>query len=570
MARRRQQQQKSGMLGISIVVCGIVTAITWGVTNPQVRGKLAELFPTVAKQEAEEKKTGVKSAKESRAEEVDPFGEEEAAGVASLDGEAMESGSRMTLPDNVDNPFEDETFTAKGSAAVKPKQTASLSGETEELMQTAATGTERVPASSGQGNEGTDPFADFETGEEAAAVADGSGVSEEMSASEAPAEEPTEKTPAAKTVASKRRKIAEQEMPKLAPEEPIAELKSPPMQKSRGVVTPARRKESGAGSEAPAALKTPRNTVEGVAAEEPQIEEMPAEEEFRRPASSKAPKRKITQLNYEESGEPQELDLESVSVSRRPAETQGEEVPVEAMDSGDDTGLELGGGLDLDAVRRMIQEGEEAKGHRILSEWYWKFPENRELFQKDLEEVAKQIYFSPQPHYEEAYLIQPGDRLSNIAEEYGVSWRFLSKLNQVNPKKIRAGKKLKVFQGPFAASIDLSDFELTVHHNGLYVKKYKIGIGKQNSSPIGEFLVREKLENPTYYGTDGNVTDADDPLNPLGERWIDIGDGFGIHGTVDPKSIGGTHSKGCIRMLNSDVEEVYDLLTIGSSVKIQR
>ena len=151
-----------------------------------------------------------------------------------------------------------------------------------------------------------------------------------------------------------------------------------------------------------------------------------------------------------------------------------------------------------------------------------------------------------------------------------MSWRYLSKLNQVDPKKIRAGKKLKVFQGPFSASVDLSDFELTVHHNGLYVRKYKIGIGKQNSSPIGEFVVRDKLENPTYYGTDGNVVDADDPLNPLGERWIDIGDGFGIHGTMDPKSIGAMHSKGCIRMLNSDVEEVYDLLTLGSSVKVQR
>ena len=221
-------------------------------------------------------------------------------------------------------------------------------------------------------------------------------------------------------------------------------------------------------------------------------------------------------------------------------------------------------------MRKLIANGQEAKGHRILSDWYWKFPENRALFQKDLDELAGQIYFSPQPHYEEPYLIQPGDRLSTIADEYQVSWRFLSKLNEVNPKKIRAGKKLKVFQGPFAASIDLSDFELTVHQNGLYVKKYKIGIGKRNSSPVGEFTVRDKLENPTYYGNDGNVVDADDPLNPLGERWIDLGDGIGIHGTMDPKSIGGTHSKGCIRMLNSDADEVYDLLTLGSSVKIQR
>lgn len=94
--------------------------------------------------------------------------------------------------------------------------------------------------------------------------------------------------------------------------------------------------------------------------------------------------------------------------------------------------------------------------------------------------------------------------------------------------------------------------------------------GSRTSTPVGEFLVRDELENPTYYGTDGNVSDADDPLNPLGERWIDLGDGYGIHGTLDPKSIGGMHSKGCIRMLNSDVEGCPIFVTIGSSVKIQR
>jgi lipoprotein-anchoring transpeptidase ErfK/SrfK len=61
-----------------------------------------------------------------------------------------------------------------------------------------------------------------------------------------------------------------------------------------------------------------------------------------------------------------------------------------------------------------------------------------------------------------------------------------------------------------------------------------------------------------------------DPQNPLGERWIDIGDSYGIHGTIDPASVGKNESRGCVRMLNSDVEEVYDFLVIGSEVTIER
>ena len=78
----------------------------------------------------------------------------------------------------------------------------------------------------------------------------------------------------------------------------------------------------------------------------------------------------------------------------------------------------------------------------------------------------------------------------------------------------------------------------------------------------------EKLVDPTYYGPDGVIA-HDDPANPLGERWIDIGNSYGIHGTIDPASIGKSESQGCIRLHNDDVEAVYDLLTIGSEVVIR-
>ncbi len=226
--------------------------------------------------------------------------------------------------------------------------------------------------------------------------------------------------------------------------------------------------------------------------------------------------------------------------------------------------------LDLNAVNALIEQGEDAEAYQKLSEAYFQHPSQRPLFQKQLDAVAQRIYFSPQTQIQPPYEIQPGDQLRKIAAKYQLSWQYLSRLNQVDARKIRPGKKLKIFQGPFEARVDLSDFELTVLLNGQYVKRYRVGTGKMDTTPIGEFAVREKLENPTYYGPDGMVLEPNDPQNPLGERWIDIGNSFGIHGTIEPESIGRSESAGCVRMRNEDVAEVYDLLTVGSTVTIQR
>lgn len=226
--------------------------------------------------------------------------------------------------------------------------------------------------------------------------------------------------------------------------------------------------------------------------------------------------------------------------------------------------------FDVQHVNQLIEDGKDVEAYEILSDAYFQLPQQRALFQQQLDGAAQRIYFSPQPHVIPAYEIQPNDQLRKIAAKYQMTWQYLSRLNRVDAKKIRPGKKLKVFQGPFNATVDLSDFELVILLDGCYVKRYQVGVGKDNSSPLGVFTVREKLENPKYYGPEGNVIDPDDPANPLGERWIDIGNSFGIHGTINPDSIGKNASAGCIRMRNEDVAEVYDFLSIGSTVQIQR
>ena len=66
------------------------------------------------------------------------------------------------------------------------------------------------------------------------------------------------------------------------------------------------------------------------------------------------------------------------------------------------------------------------------------------------------------------------------------------------------------------------------------------------------------------------MIESGSPENSLGTRWLGFDKkGYGIHGTVEPETIGQQVSQGCVRMLNEDVEELYDLLPRGTRVTVQ-
>ncbi len=226
--------------------------------------------------------------------------------------------------------------------------------------------------------------------------------------------------------------------------------------------------------------------------------------------------------------------------------------------------------IDLTGIDRQFKNGQLIEAHRALSKIYWQQPEQRSRLQERIDTSANAIYFSPQPHVQPPYVVQPGDQLRKIAAKHHVPWQFLAKLNRTDPRRLREGQKLKVIDGPFGAVVTLSDFELVVHHQGQYVRGYRVCIGKNGSSPVGKFQVGNKVTNPQYTDPDGKVFAGDNPKNPLGKFWLDLGDSYGIHGTIEPDSIGKAESRGCIRMLNEDVAEVYDILDVGSEVVIRK
>ena len=225
-----------------------------------------------------------------------------------------------------------------------------------------------------------------------------------------------------------------------------------------------------------------------------------------------------------------------------------------------------------EALRRadlLMRQDKTVEAHNVLSNLYWKQPEVRSVLERRIMSTAAEIFSDPHRHFGAPYLVQPGDTLESIGQNHRIPWQYLAQLNRISPSELQAGQQLKVMRGPFSAIVDLSRFELTIHAHGYFVHRYDIGIGADDKTPIGEFTVQEKIENPTWYDPDGGQIDKDDPQNPLGEYWIGLGEHIGIHGTIDPQSIGSARSRGCVHMLDDDIAEVFALLGRGSTVRIR-
>ncbi len=185
--------------------------------------------------------------------------------------------------------------------------------------------------------------------------------------------------------------------------------------------------------------------------------------------------------------------------------------------------------------------------------------------------MAGTVVYSTQNVLEPPYEVQPGERLEMIGEKYQVPWQLLAKINGIDdPAALQPGERLKVVRGPFHAEIHLERRELVLlTADNLYAGRFRIGVGSEHPPQEGTFAVSEKVENPVYYGRERAIG-AEDPNNPLGERWIGLGKQMSIHGTNNPESIGRTDLPGSISLTEQDVEDVFDILSLGSRVTIRR
>jgi LysM repeat protein len=218
-------------------------------------------------------------------------------------------------------------------------------------------------------------------------------------------------------------------------------------------------------------------------------------------------------------------------------------------------------------------------------------PADTDAVKKQLSEINQTLIFSPRQFPKDplggVYTVKSGDRLSSIGNAHEIPYELLLPLNRMtDARKLRYGQVLKVVNGPFHAVVTKSKFTMDIYlgspggQGSMYVTTFNVGLGTDNSTPTGSWSIKNKVTHPAYFppeGHNGPVLAPDDPKNPLGAYWLGLEgtDGqavgqrsYGIHGTIDPTSIGKQSSMGCIRLKNEDVEVVYKLLMQGKSTVI--
>jgi len=200
----------------------------------------------------------------------------------------------------------------------------------------------------------------------------------------------------------------------------------------------------------------------------------------------------------------------------------------------------------------------------------------------ELDKLSDRLVWSATPG--PAFLtvkVQPGDNYWDLARRLRKEGKttatagMLRAINNIDPARLRLGQALKIPREAVSVLVDKSDFTLYVLLGGVYVRQYPVGIGKDGSTPEGTFQIGGKTAKPTWrdpktgkrfrYGEEGHL---------IGSRWMGFlsdgaGTGYGIHGTVEPDTIGRAASEGCIRLVNADVEALFELVPEGATVTVR-
>lgn len=108
--------------------------------------------------------------------------------------------------------------------------------------------------------------------------------------------------------------------------------------------------------------------------------------------------------------------------------------------------------------------------------------------------------------------------------------------------------------------------------------RYTVGVGKPGKQWSGVTKIDGKYRQPAWsppaeVKRDNpnipNVIPGGSPANPMGVAAMTLAGGeYAIHGTNKPGSIGGFVSYGCVRMLNSDITDLFERVSVGTSVVV--
>ncbi len=194
--------------------------------------------------------------------------------------------------------------------------------------------------------------------------------------------------------------------------------------------------------------------------------------------------------------------------------------------------------------------------------------EERQTLLSRLDPLAAIVIYSQRHLLEQPHRVGETETLMEIAVRYDLPWQLLANINGIeDPVTVMPGTELKVMRGPFRAEVDLQRNELTLFLGELYAGRFPIAAGQSPVPEAGTFTVQDKQTQRPFTTESGAVIESGDPRNPYGSVWLDLGQQLSIHGSPERHQ---PTTAGCISLKGGDAEDLYGILSQGSSVTVRR
>jgi len=182
-----------------------------------------------------------------------------------------------------------------------------------------------------------------------------------------------------------------------------------------------------------------------------------------------------------------------------------------------------------------------------------------------------------------------------LSEQFHVSPRFLQRLNPAltNWSAITAGTVVIVpntrpagtaLTAAARLEVDCTDYRVRAFDStNKLLASFPCSIARKlHKVPAGDLALAAFAPNPNYTFDPDNFPESarareigkkliipPGPRNPVGVYWLSLSaEGFGMHGTPHPETIGRRESHGCFRLTNWDIITLAKMVETGTPVKV--
>jgi L,D-transpeptidase ErfK/SrfK len=184
------------------------------------------------------------------------------------------------------------------------------------------------------------------------------------------------------------------------------------------------------------------------------------------------------------------------------------------------------------------------------------------------------------------YVTREQDTLLDIARANDVGYVEMRAANpDVDPWLPGKGRELAVPTQHVVPDAQLKGIVINLAELRLYYfpengepRSFPIGIGGEGKeTPVGHTRIAAKRLHPVWIPTASEHAENPDlpksvppgPDNPMGDFALYLGwNGYAVHGTNKPYSIGRRDSHGCIRLYPEDIAWLYQKVAIGTPVTV--